>query len=113
MVAVIDGVVRDLSKDYADGTPNFEIHVPMDRADGLPYQIGERVKVSVNIGGVEYQAGLRATTENKYAWVCPDLYASDGQRLKLGRLLIDAGYKANDQVHLLADGTLLTIHQRV
>jgi len=87
MNAVVDGVVHDLGKPYADGTPRLEIHVPMGRAAGLPVQTGERVPVRLHVAGAEYAAGLRATPENKYAWVCPEVTGTGGETTTLGRVL--------------------------
>ena len=85
----------------------------MGRSDGLPFQTGERVTVRLHIAGTEYQAGLRATPENKYTWICPDVYATGGERLTLGAVLTAAGFRANDAVQLRADGLTLTAQQRV
>jgi hypothetical protein len=106
--AIVDGVVRDLCQPYADGTARLEIHVPMSRAEGLPLRVGERVPVRLVVGGAEYQAGLRSTPANPYAWVCADVAGSGGEATNLGRVLPAAGFAPNDPVQLLVDGASLT-----
>ncbi len=109
MSVVVEGVVRDMGEPYVGGTPRLEIHVPMGRAEGLPVQIGERVPVRLHVAGAEYQAGLRATPVNKYAWVCPDMLGSGGEATSLGPVLSAAGFRANDAVQLLTEGSSLTV----
>jgi hypothetical protein len=109
--AVVDGVVRDLCQPYADGTARLEIHVPMSRAEGLPLRTGERVPVRLLVGQAEYEAGLRSTPTNKYAWVCADLAGPGGEATNLGQVLPAAGFGANDAVQLLVDGTSLAVRR--
>lgn len=111
MSAIVDGVVRNLGQPYANGTPRLEIHVPMGRAEYLPVRTGERVPVRLHIAGAEYAAGLRSTPDNKYAWVCPDVRGSGDEATTLGRVLSDAGFRANEPVQLLVDGTTLTVRR--
>ena len=109
MNKIVDAVVRDLSQPYADGTPALEIHVPIERADGLPFQLGTRVPIRLRVAGVDYQAGLRSTADNRVAWISPDVYTSDGTRLTLGRVLTDAGFRANDHVRLQVNGETVVV----
>src|SRR5437773_1714947 len=97
---VFDAVVRDLGEPYADGTPQLEINLPVERATGLPFQTGERMAIRLRVRDREYDAGLRATPRHAKVWVCPDLYATGGERTTLGRVLTDAGFRANDPVRL-------------
>src|SRR5260221_1320126 len=53
---VILGAVRDLGNAYGDGTPKLEIHVPIGRAAGLPFRIGERVTVRLRVDSTEFTA---------------------------------------------------------
>jgi len=107
----ISGNVRDLGRTYKNGFPVLEIHVPINRANGLPYQTGRRVPVNLNINGIEYLAGLRSTSANGYVWICPDIYRSRDERYTLGWVLTEAGYKANDSVQLLVKGKTLTVER--
>jgi hypothetical protein len=107
--ALVDATVRALGDSYADGTPQLEINLPIDRAAPLPFKKGERVPISLRIAGKEYRAGLRATRRHKKVWVSPDVYASGGERLTLGRLLTDAGFRANDPVRLVVNGSAVEV----
>ncbi|MDV3003028.1 MAG: hypothetical protein N5P05_004683 (plasmid) [Chroococcopsis gigantea SAG 12.99] len=109
MAVVVEGAVRNVNKPYVDGTPCLEIHVPIRQADGLPLQIGERVPIRLHIADVEYQGGLRSTKANDYAWISPDVYGLDGERMTLGRVLSEAGFGANDRVRLHVDGDSITV----
>lgn len=106
----INGVIRCLGIPYADGTPRLELHVSIERAHGLPFQFNVPVPIQLNIGLAEYRAELRSTSENKYIWVSSKIYSSRGERLKLGRVLTDAAFQANDRVHLMVDGFRITVH---
>lgn len=101
--------VRDLGKPYADGTPKLEINLAKEEAVGLPFQIDDRVSVPLRVAGREYDAGLRSTSHHTDVWISPDLYASDGERLTLGRVLTDAGFEANYAVRLLFDGRIIEV----
>lgn len=109
MAAIVRAVIRGIGKWYADGTEAIEIHVPSDRADGLPYRVGDRVHVSLRIADGRYEAGLRSTARNPYVWICPDVISSDGKRTKLAHLVAAAGWKKNDRVLLKAYGTDITV----
>jgi len=111
MAVFVDAVIRKLGLVYTDGTPNMEIHVSMKKAEGLPLRIGERVPIRLQIDGIEYQAGLRATQRNKYAWVCPNMYEPGNEPTKLGRVLLEAGFQANDRVQLQVEGDSLTVRR--
>ena len=104
MVSLVNAAVRGLGNHYADGTERIEIHVPSDRADGLPHSHGIRVPVVLHIGGEPFDAGLRATTHNSYVWICPNVVAKDGTRKRLADMVAAAGFKKNDQVCLAVDG---------
>lgn len=101
--------VRDLSKPYADGTPNLEINLRKEEAAGLPFRIDDRVSVRLRVAGLEYDAGLRSTARHVDVWVSPDLYTSGGERFTLGRVLTDAGFEANDTIRLLFDGRMIEV----
>ena len=111
MNRLINGVVRCLGEPYSDGTPRLELHVSIERAHGLPFQFNVPVPIQLKIGLAEYRAELRSTTENKYIWVSSKIYSSSGERQKLGRVLTDASFRANDRVQLMIDGIKITVHQ--
>ena len=110
---VVDGTVRGLGKPYADGTPRYEIWVPIGRTGSLPLRVDERVPVRLRVAGAEFCAGLRSTTDNKYAQVCPDVVASGGAEDKLGRVLTAAGFEVNDPVQLLVTGDVVEVRRAV
>lgn len=109
MTNFVTGVVRQLGRDYADGTLWLEVHVHIDKANHLPLQIGARVPVTLQVGGIEYAAGLRSTKKNRYAWICPDVYLPTGERLTLGRVLTDAALRPNDRVQLAVEGSFIVL----
>ena len=112
MTNSVIGAVRQLGRDYADGTLWLEIHVPIEKADQLPIQLGVRVPVKLQVGQTEYMAGLRSTKKNKYVWVCPDIYLPTGERRTLGRALTDAEFRPNDRVKLVVSGSVITLHHQ-
>jgi len=103
MALEIKAAIRGLGHRYADDVERIEIHVSSNHAKGLPYTLGVRVPVFLNIQGESYDAGLRSTTNNTYVWICPDL-RKNGKRLKLAHVIAAAGFKKNDQVLLLVNG---------
>ena len=104
MASLVSAAIRGLGNHYADGTERIEIHVPSDRALGLPYLHNIRVSVVLHIAGEPFDAGLRATAHNSYVWICPNVIAKDGKRKNLAHLVAAAGFKKNDPVHLFVDG---------
>lgn len=108
-VCVVEGTVRDLGSTYVDGTPKREIHVPIERARGLPFVLGTRVSIELRVGQATYEGGLRSTPENRYVWISPDIIGSKGERLSLGKVLTDFGLASNDRVHIRVDGTNLEV----
>lgn len=91
MAIVIDGVVRGLGTQYADGTERMEIHVPANRAHGMLHRNGNRIPIVLRIGRRLYRGGLRATDNNLYVWICPDVEAPDGTEARLANLLLNEG----------------------
>lgn len=104
MTSVVNAAIRGLGNRYGDGTERIEIHVPSDNAHGLPYSHDIRVPVVLHISGEPYHAGLRATKNNNYVWICPNVKANDGTRKKLADIIANAGFKKNDRVFLVVDG---------
>ena len=109
MAAKVHGTVRRVNW-YADGTPALEIHVPRNRAEGLPFHEGHRVQITLRFAGIEYDAGLRATERNDYVWVSPDLRSVNGTRTTLGRVVLTEGaLRANDRLILVVEGHLVSV----
>ena len=104
MAALVNAAIRGLGNHYADGTERIEIHVPSDRAQGLPYREDIRIPVVLHVGDEMFDAGLRATARNGYVWICPNLAAKDGRRKRLADIVATAGFKKNDHVFLLVAG---------
>src|SRR5439155_2047626 len=109
LMTFVEGAVRGLGRHYRDGTPQLEIHVPVERASDLPFEVGTRVPIDVQVGVRKYSGGLRATQRNPQVWICPALLDAAGERISLGRVLIDAGLPANSRVRLTVDGTSITV----
>ncbi|SIP87827.1 hypothetical protein SAMN05421829_101132 [Aromatoleum tolulyticum] len=109
MAIITHGVVRGLGNQYADGTERMEIHVLVMGAQGLPHRNGERTPVVLRIGRRHYQGGLRATENNPYVWICPDVVAPDGTEVRLAHLLTDEGLGSNDRVFLVVDGSNIAV----
>lgn len=104
----ISAVAKDcIAKWYVDGTEIMEIRVPSDRAHGLPYINGFRVPINLTINGRKYAAGLRATANNSYVWICPDVKTMDDRPEKLAHVLASAGFKKSDKVFLVTDGNAI------
>lgn len=108
MAAKIHGTVRKVNG-YADGTPTLEIHVPRNRAEGLPFHVGARVPITLRFAGIEYDAGLRATERNDYVWVSPTLRSVNGTRTTLGRVLTEGGLRPNDPLILVVEDHLVSV----
>jgi hypothetical protein len=104
MVAIVRGTIRGIAKRYVDGTEAMEIWVPSDRAHGLPYTNGIRTPINLTINGRQYAAGLRATVNNSYVWICPNIKTMDDRLEKLAHVLASAGFKKNDKVFLVTNG---------
>lgn len=99
----IRATVRGLGRSYKDGTPAYEIWIPLSARERLPVVNDVRIPIRLWIGGREFQAGLRATENNQYFWLCPDMTDDTGKQ-SLGRILTDAGFTTNDPVELLVVG---------
>lgn len=108
-VVIVTGVIRRLGAPYVDGTPRLEIHFPLTDAERLPCQQGTRVAIELWIDEVAYRAGLRSTARNDYLWICPDIYDTEGKRMKLGRVLTGAGLRANQNIEIRCEGTALRV----
>lgn len=104
MGSVVNGTIHGLGNRYADGIERMEIWIDSDRANGLPYSYGHRIPIVLQINGVHYHAGLRATVNNDYVWISPDLKSEDGVADKLAYVLTKAGFNKNDKVILITDG---------
>lgn len=93
---------------YADGVERQEIHVRLGKALGLPYQLGRRVPIELQIGHTTYAAGLRALTSYGVAWVCPDM-ALAGRKVRLVDALHGSGFRKGQNVVLQALGRKIRV----
>jgi hypothetical protein len=66
MILSVNATIRGLGDCYADGNERIEIHISLNHARELPYSMGARVPITLNVGGKNYVAGLRATENNNY-----------------------------------------------
>lgn len=110
MKNLINGAVRCVGEPYSDGTPRLELHIPLNRAHGLPFQFNIPVPIQLQIGPEEYRAELRSTTANKYIWVSSKIHSLNGERQKLGRILTNAAFRANDRVRIMIEGIRITVY---
>lgn len=109
MAAIVNGTIRGTAKRYVDGTEAMEIWVPSDRAHGLPYTNGVRVPINLTIDAQQYSAGLRATVNNPYVWICPNVKTMDDKPAKLAHVLAAAGFNKNDKVFLVSNGNAIEV----
>ena len=103
------GVIRGLGTTYADGTERMEIHIKLGQAQPLPHVMNERIPVLLNVSGTLYHGGIRATPDNLYVWICPDITTLSRERTKLARVLTDFGFNKNEQVYLDVDGGSISV----
>lgn len=104
MISVVEGTIHGLGTRYADGIEPMEICIPKKLANGLPYSLGNRVPIDLQINSEHYHAGLRATVKNPVIWISPDVKTNDGVSDKLAYILPSAGFKKNDKILLEIDG---------
>jgi hypothetical protein len=105
----VTGVIRGLSTYYTHGVERLEIHVQKPDAQGLPFVENDRVPLLLIINGQQYQAGLRATADNLYVWISPDLIDVAGRDVKLAHVLGAAGFEMNQRVELVVSGNVVTV----
>lgn len=106
----VRGTVRGLATYYTDGTERLEIHIDKGVSQGLPTEEGQRVPITLVVGGRHYQAGLRSTADCNYVWISPDLTDVDGLDTKLAHVLSEAGFVKNQQVELEVSGRVVTLN---
>lgn len=112
MDEVVTGTIRGVGGIYKkSGAPQLEIHVPIGRTGALPIQLDERVPIQLQIDGAIYPAGLRCTTDNDKAWICPEMTTVDGESPKPEELLTAAGFSVNIPVQLLVTGSLVEVRR--
>ena len=100
MTSKVQGKVRGLSQFYVGGLERTEIWVNKKQADPLPFVEGKRVGIELLISSHRYHAGLRATSQNRYVWICPDLKDQNGARPSLAQVLKQFGFSKNLSVWL-------------
>lgn len=109
----VRGAVRGLATYYTDGVERLEIHVDKGESQGLPTEEGQRVAITLVVGGRQYQAGLRSTADCNYVWISPDLTDTAGQDTKLAYVLPEAGFVKNQQVELEVSGRVVMLSTAV
>jgi hypothetical protein len=105
----ITGAVRGLATYYTDGVERLEIHVNKGQIQGLPAKEGQRVPITLIVGGRSYEAGLRSTAECNYIWISPDLTDETGRDTRLAYVLSEAGFVKNQQIELEVSGRVATL----
>jgi hypothetical protein len=100
--------VWGLGKRYKDGTEQLELAVYDEDWQALPIRLGERVPITLVVGGQRYKAGLRSTTRAG-AWISPDLLDNAKRPTKLAYVLPKSGYEKNQSVMLEVSGTVVTL----
>ena len=98
-----------MSQSYADGRERLEIHVPKERAGKLPHHDGQRITITLLVGGNTYRAGIRATRDNTYVWICPDLSDQTEKKTNLATVLSQNGFKNNQSVRLIVYDKLVEV----
>ena len=109
MTNFVCAAVRCLGAPYPDGTPRLEIHVPIEKAVGLPYVFNVPVSVSLRVGELECHAEIRSTTKNKYIWFSSRVFLLNGERQTLGQVLTKEGFEKNNKIILAVDGAIVTV----
>jgi hypothetical protein len=98
------GKIRGLGSHYVEtGLERVEIWINKSDAEGMPYELGERVAIELIIGSKMFTAGLRATEGTPYVWVSPDLVDDDGYEVSLAEILHENGFQKNQVVTLFFD----------
>jgi hypothetical protein len=113
MAAIVFGKTRGVSNINSDKLESMEIWVSLDDSKGLPFVMDKRVQVNLELGGMKYIAGLRATTRNKYVWICPDLIDGDGEKVSLARIVQNCGMGKNQRVRLEIQGRSIKVSSLV
>jgi hypothetical protein len=103
------GHIRGLSLFYANGLERMEIWIDKRHAAPLPYRHNTRIPITLKVGKEQYEAGLRSTPKLPVVWISPDLRDNNGIKISLARVLIDNGFKKNQQVFLEVAGTVVDI----
>lgn len=97
----IQATIGSLGDPYKDGTPNLEIKIDAKLAAGQRFVASVQTTVVLRIQGTDYIGSVLAhKPEHKVVWISPTIQTLKGERLRLGEILSDAGYAANDQIQL-------------
>lgn len=109
----IKAKIRGLGNFYASGLERLEIWIHKNDAGELPYVEGKRVPVTVQFLQDIYEGGIRATSNHKYIWICPDLRESNGEKTNLSIVLKKYKMKKNDEIYLSINNRVITIKNGV
>jgi len=88
---------------YWDTLPQLVISISKDCAGDLQLRDGDRKQFSLLIDDETYQAGIRTTTRSKYVTICPDLFDSAGNQIRLADLLLRNNIQQKMTVELYWD----------
>lgn len=94
-----EGVIRGTAYYYRNSLESLEIHIDKNTTD-LPYVEGKRLSIRLIVGAKPYLAGLRATKNNSYIWICPNLRDGTGEKLSLAQVLGETNFVKNERVNL-------------
>ena len=94
---------------YKDGTERLYLHVNKNEGRDLPYLDGQRVPITLVIGGTEYAGALGARADYPYIYVASELRDEAGVAHTQTSLLLANGLCKGDRVSLSASGTRLVL----
>lgn len=94
---------------YSDKTERLYLHVNKTEGQGLPYQDGQQVPITLVVGGLEYTGTLGARSDYPYIYVATQLRDAAGASHKLTRVLLANGLSKGDRVQLAVAGNRITI----
>lgn len=113
MTILVTGVVRGLSRIYANGLEGLELHIRKKHASDIPYVDGNGIEVRLHVGGAEYHATLRASARLDILWFSPTIFAANGTRSTLAEAFHAADIVRNERLDLVVDGTNFVARKRV
>jgi HNH endonuclease len=112
MSRLVIGRIRGMSQRSKESALEaLEIWVPQDFADGLPFVLGQPVRVAIRVAGKQYTANLRSTPDNPNVFVSRTVFTERGDETALANVLGAAGFHKNDRVGLEVNGTTIEIRK--
>lgn len=105
----VSGCIRGLSQKYTDGVERQEIWINKRDAAPLQYKNKMRIPIKLHIGSESFDAGIRATQDTEYVWICPDMRDSRNKKTCLAHVLGKEGFSKNQKVVLDVNGENIRI----